>query len=226
MTYSQTHYYLTWGGNIGTPAQDIWQCGVRLIDDESAPGNFDLPSVAQVQALYDGALTTFHTNNVNAISSGATMTWAKVAKIGVDGKYIGDAVLYEGAVRAGAASSTIQASPQDALCVTLWSGSHLGEANYGRFYMPWSCPNVSSTTGRILSAATIATNAKTLLDSFSTAASNWHPLDSTEYVVAVMSKVGAGTSKVAKFVRVGDVKDTQRRRRNAIREVYSQQTLA
>ena len=44
--------------------------------------------------------------------------------------------------------------------------------------------------------------------------------------VVIMSSVGAGTTKVATTVRVGNVRDTQRRRRNGIPEAYQSAVLA
>lgn len=219
VTYASTHYYLTWGGRIGTPAQDVWQCGVRISDLDNSDAQYDMPNLAQLELLYEGALTTFHSAAATGISSGAVLEWVKVARIDPLGHYTQEPVIFEGDPVPGGVGGINASSPQDALVITLASGNTFGDANYGRFYLPWSALAVSTSTGKMV-VTNVLTQAQTFLNSLNAQVLNWNPLDNGDYQVVIMSEKGAGTTKPVRQVRVGDVKDTQRRRRNKLVETY------
>jgi len=218
--YAAEHLYLTWGGQIGSDGAgvDIWQTGLRLGYATGATTPV-LPGVGDLTTLWTGTLVPFHTNINIGISQGAILKWVKVALLDRSGSYIVDAETYEGTPTAGPVT-TDRGGVQDSLVLSLWSGGTLGQANYGRMYLPWNGIPVRHQDGRISSGA--AGNAATDGAAFIGDVNTWAATASAAGVeTLIMSKVGTGFRKAPVYVRVGDVMDTQRRRRNRIDETYS-----
>lgn len=224
MTYDRQSLYLTWGGAIGSAAGSLetWQTGVHLTNFETTVP--PMPTQAQLQSLLDGVLTTFHSDGSISLSGGALLSWARTALLDVTGDYVPvNPILAERTPLPGGAGLTSAASPQDSLCITLYSGSTFGHANYGRLFMPWWSTNVSTITGRVLTSG-LEIPCGALIDGINTWADGI--VGGSALRISIMSKIGSGTTKVPQFIRVGDVKDTQRRRRAQIREQYQQVPVA
>lgn len=219
MGYDRMSTLLTWGGKIGYQSPEIWQCGVHLALQPSTDGP-GLPTTPELVALLDGPLKTFHQTPALAIHGWASLEWVKAASLDDVGHYTTDPI-YTGAfpVINGPTTGLTSASPQDSMCITLWSGNTIGRGNYGRFYTPWSCANVDNNARlRPADATAIAEAGGTLIDGIN----SWAEAAlSPSARVVIMSRIGAGLSKRVQVVKCGDVKDTQRRRRNRLHEAYS-----
>ena len=213
---------ITANGYTTASALDQWQWGIHWADPSAVPTTtFALPTSAQLGTLFNGALKTFHQSADLAISKAANLKSIKAALIGPDGNYAAEPVLYEGTATPGTAPGTTDqpVPPQVALAVTLWSGQTLGTQNYGRFYLPMPCMPLDLTTAGFSAAtsAAICTATKTYITAVTTLL---RPLGGSNgnLSASIMPSDPSKTPKVAFYVRVGQLKDTQRRRRNALRE--------
>jgi hypothetical protein len=172
-------------------------------------------------------LTAFFNEMVTLLRSGTPDTdlWAnysqlhamEVQALNVDGTYLADAVRQDQTVQQGTSPGTL---PQSSVVVSLWSGSSIGRANHGRLYLPHTRFEMASNTPFAASTTTnaFATAAADFVGQVNTTAG----LVVTGSRITIMSKLGAGTTKDPAFVRVGNITDTQRRRRNRLGESYSQ----
>ncbi len=224
MSYDREHLYLTWGGSLGTSSgPEIWQNGVRIMAPvgDPTPG---MPDATSLQDVFDNGLSPLHSAATFVISNHAWLQWVKAVKIGTDGAYAGEPVSYSAtAVAGGSTVTSSRTGMQDSTVISLWSGLTLGKANYGRIYTPWSESTVDQNTGRVPSVTTdfqaaLAADMIGYINTWATGLPN-------PGLVAIMSKIGSGVSKYVNYVRVGDVRDTQRRRRDGIAETYSQVAL-
>ena len=213
---------ITAQGHTTASALDQWQWGIHWADPSAVPTTtFTLPTSVQLGTLFNGALKTFHQSADLALSKAANLKSIKAALIGPDGKYAAEPIIYEGAATPGTAPGTTDqpVPPQVALAVTLWSGATLGTQNYGRFFLPMPCMPLDLTTAGFsgATATAIATAAKTYITAVTTLL---RPLgaSNTNLSASIMPADASKTPKVAFYVRVGQLKDTQRRRRNALRE--------
>lgn len=126
--------------------------------------------------------------------------------------------------------------PQIALVATLTSDNQRGLAAKGRMYLPGVNAAISSTTGKISSSATnnIKGTLKTFLDAVNvgTGVSGKIILASKGRKVtgggvpAGDTVYAGGVSAWVTGIRIGDVYDTQRRRREQLAETYSTAVLA
>ncbi|HEV2928130.1 MAG TPA: hypothetical protein VGW74_05520 [Propionibacteriaceae bacterium] len=223
MVYDRQSAYLTWGGTTGTATggQETWQVGLHLAGPAPAAPAPTMPAAATLRGWLNDVYGPVHTDDNIRLAGGAICSWAKIVQLGTDGKYLDDPVLGEiTPTIAGYAGGDTAASVQDSMCVTLWSGSTRGAANFGRIYLPWWAAQVQNTNGRVASV-TCAGNVLTLA-TFFTATNAWAATAlGTGVAIRIMSKMELGTTKDPEFVRVGDVKDTQRRRRAQLAEQYS-----
>lgn len=217
MAYDRSFFRLTFGGRIAGGA-DIWVCGLNFAKRVDPQVDLDW-GLWHLDVVYQQLSNAYV---ASGISTGAVLEWCKIALVGQDGNYMRDPEDYVGAARPGNVA-TLASSPQDAFVVTLWSGMTTGKANYGRFYLPWSGHTVDRTTAKVGQAE------------ISTMLNAWHDAilsivlslgtDAGEPTLHLFNMSQVGPSKEVKFLRIGDVVDTQRRRRNAINETYQQLDL-
>jgi hypothetical protein len=218
MTYDRQSTYLTWGGTIGGSGIDGWQCGVHLTPP-AAGGSAMLPGQSMLDTLLNGAIKTFHTSAGAAIALPCLLTWAKAALLGLDGKYLLESTYSTVTPAPGAKAAPYTGGPQLSGVVTLWSGGTLGQANYGRFYVPWWEAAVDSSA-RVIAPAIADFQAAALV--LVNGINSWSVANlGAGYRIRIMSKLGGGTTKDATKLRVGNVKDTQQRRRRQLTETYT-----
>jgi hypothetical protein len=109
--------------------------------------------------------------------------------------------------------------PACSIVLSLRSGFTLNYANYGRMYLPHTILAQQSghATASSSDTATVVGRAATFVELVNAKA---HGMSHQSQVVNQSSKGSGHTKRVAE-VMIGNVTDTQRRRRNAIRESYS-----
>lgn len=148
-------------------------------------------------------------------SQGNAFSWKeiRVSAINADGTVVNGASV--GTFTSGLVGSSVQTMPPQVAIVSSQVTGGRGPRNRGRLYIPAHAPGVS--TGIVVSAAqqTIVNNAaKTAILAFN---------GITGIRCAVVSRTHATYSDVV-LVKVGNQLDTQRRRREGVKEVYT--TLA
>jgi hypothetical protein len=120
---------------------------------------------------------------------------------------------------------------QITLAVTMTSQIQRGLASKGRMYLPSTTFGVDSATGKLTSGTmtAIGNTMKTFFDSINTLTSDYLILASHGHGVktggVITSYTGALNAEVT-GCRIGDVYDTQRRRRDDLIETYTARTLA
>lgn len=234
------HYLLAWGGPFFATEQ--WSCSLRF----SIGSTMSVPGFPQGE-LVDWAASvltevrdkvkTFHVG-ANGLSNQATLAWVKFNLINAEGHYgsqvsnTADVLPVQtpsGQITGGAAGSWLP--PQLALAVTLKSDLRSGRGAFGRVFLPPQSYNMQSGSPYIeaASCSTIATAFQTFVQSLN----NWSGLDPGFPEVAILSREripdpedptplphADPETTVVTSVRVGNVYDTIRRRRNQLRETY------
>lgn len=221
------HYRVTGTGILGTDAApfDEFSFGISL-SKQGEPFLIREDTATLAETLYPrfatlvGALCTSQVrlDRVRVTSVNADGLTA----VNVDGAYIqGDSV------STGARGTGTENRPgQIALAVTLQSAAD-GPTGRGRFFVPIPSA-VMNSGGRVSSAAvgTIADAVKTFIDGVNTDVA---ALTTSEVVVASGGSPARSIPPALRPVTsilVGDVLDTQRRRRNAMVEAYTERALA
>lgn len=208
------HTLVTFGGSLrakGTQ-NDVWQCGVRGFDTNL--GQVPVPQ-DRLQDLTNALLPRIATwfSSIGArIPATTLLLWCKAANIDGAGHYTGDAAVTNGSTAGNQGTQTL---PNQCSLVYTWdSGVTLGKARTGRIYPPNTAIPLGGgdaiSTGSADEAATAALNLLTQL-TYSNAGLVFQP--------CIVSS--SGTVRDITSVRVGDMIDVQRRRRNAVRETYS-----
>lgn len=214
------HTLVAFGGGLtnGTTDDEIWQCGVRICKNDGS-GNPDGP--LDSPAAYMGAIATplgdWFGDDDNQMSSASDLQWLKVNNIAADGKYSSSGATnqhdYETPV-AGAVASHVPS-----MLTLAWSWTTAiarGPGHTGRIFPPVSLP--SQTSNELTSTVTgfMKAAAAALLDVIF----NESGAGDTSVVPVVASRVNA-TNTAVTGIRVGSVIDVQRRRKNALLEVYN-----
>jgi hypothetical protein len=203
---------------------EIWRTGFF---QGFADADAGAPSDASVTAVM-GAWQTFFTSSTSHISNSWQCTGVKQSLLSTtDGKLVDDNVVekfYTTALNGNEGGGSLP--PQVSLVAQLGTALPHGLGSKGRMYLPGIRTPVG-TDGKIgnTEAGQVATNLKTFFD-----AVNAHA-DSVGHVINAskgsgllfdFNKINVPVTKV----RVGNVYDTQRRRRNALAEVYQTAVLA
>lgn len=228
MAFPQNVLKLTWGGSLAA-GQDIWSCGTYL-DASIGDGNNFTPEqwagVANILTPYAAAVRQMHIDADTRIPSGVRLEWVKLALLGPNGNYIAEAheYIYPSPVSGGGGSAYI---PQVACVVTLVSEKYKDPGKYNRFYLP--VENTSSTGGYKMTAAQtqgVAASAAAFIEALDTTYTyeqGGNTLTST--VTPVVASKSWNQLMPVVSLRVGDVLDTQRRRRNKVYENYTEQVV-
>jgi hypothetical protein len=204
-----------------------WSTGF-YIGNESADA--DLPT----QQLADDIRTAWQTYFVTSSSYFAntfTSTLVKCSSMGTDGKSSAEDTIYSTFTGNASGARTENFPPQVALVATLVSAKARGVGAKGRMYLPGVVAPVDGT-GHIngTTQAGILANLDTFLTAVnaSTATSNVIVLASQGSLNPDGTPKVGGSAPITKAVtaiRLGNVYDTQRRRRNGLAEAYQSSTL-
>lgn len=213
MAYANQHLLLQFSGTL--PGGEVWSCGIRNQAVTGTPSQTILQTVATgASALW----STFHAVVNNAFGAGVVYDLVTARVISPAGVTVAQAEASPGTPTAGA--SAANKPNQCAVVVTLVS-TLAGRQGRGRMYLP-ALGGTITTAGRLGTTQrdSIADTAATLVDGLS-------DLSEANYVasrMAVQSQVGPTASQVV-TIRVGDVWDTQRRRRDGMVESYTSRSV-
>ena len=224
MSYDRPSFYLTFGGILFPLASgnEQWQTGVKFttapsfdIDDyKFALTNISIADILEdcTQLIQGQKGTGLGWPNVTTVS------WAKLAILDTEGRYATDPILAEQAP-VGGSFGAFPYPVQLAAVVSLWSGETFGRANRGRSYLPppdqwWKSYTVNDPRPTAALSNSIRDHYKTWLHDVAGEVSTV-PMP---VFPAIMSKLGAGTTKPVAHIGVGRVIDTMRSRRQALDE--------
>lgn len=221
------HYRLTWGGTAWST--EIWSMGLNMVQPEPE----SLPAMSEHCADVIGDVATavkawWGVSGGNGAGSVYKLEWVKFNAVGSDGKQHTNPTVQ------AAVSPTITPSafsplggsalPQVALALSMGTGLRGKRGVRGRVYLPPANFTMVSGSSPYIDPAqisSVATKFKNFLDDLN----NWPGFDGTAPEVHVVSTVAPISHKVTS-VRIGNVYDTQRSRRSAIKETYTELALA
>lgn len=214
---------------------EIWSCGLRIITDDSAattqqwvdalepnePGG--IPTLLQE---VDPMIREWFQRTQTSASVEAKLNWIEWNAIGPDGKYADPGNPHRLDIPSGetpSGASTIPTWPQLATVVTLRSAVERGRGTHGRIYVPTGV--AAAANGRIGAgvAQNMADSAAQLFEEIATLQSLALAGEPRVGIVSAGDGPNApaqGPSRIVTRVQVGNVMDTQRRRRNQLAEVY------
>lgn len=224
MPYPNHHYLLQFGGDLAP--DEIWSNSIRLSIVGGVVTNLSTAQEAALLPTIKGYLTTWMGTSTAGWSNRTKLRYIKLNHVDPDGHYFSttetNAAYYDvEPYVTGAASSPF---PNATSMVLSWRTEALrGRASKGRIFLPAPSLAVDITTGRWSSNNTQqpALAAKTFLNALRADAT----LATIGLVPVVASKLGTGTIREITGVRVGNVPDVMRSRRNQQREAYYATTL-
>lgn len=202
--------------------QEIWSTGFHLGRELTDATSITPTGVSDIA----NAWKTFFEKTDSYVSGYYEFTQCKVAMLNNDGKTMPDTAQYyspPALVKGGAGNSGNP--PQIALVATLMNSLPRGLATKGRMFLPGISPAVNAT-GHLDTfwVESIATNLKAFFDTvYNDADLPGNP---------VLASVGRGPLNMDGAIRnisaikIGNVYDTQRRRRNALSEAYITKAVA
>nr|CRY96074.1 hypothetical protein [uncultured prokaryote] len=184
-------------------------------------------SVTAYEALLDWATAVvalnagdiFPTEVLDIMSTAVTITSVRIGAYTADGELVQAAEVNATDLPTG--SSTPTNPGQSALVVSLLSGRP-GRSYNGRLFLPCLAPALNTLTLRI--GGSVARDVAAGMAAWLTDVADASGETGAYGPVIVSHKLG--TSVGVSSVRVGDVVDTQRRRRDAVKENYSTAPIA
>lgn len=223
-TYNEPFLKLTFGGTQAS-GQDIWTCGINLSiqNDELipiAPTNAVVAFENYIEDV-DVDIVDIFSNYISAsdmdVPTSATLDYIKLAVIDTDGQYIVDAHIWEPVDVTGGISRAY--IPQVSLVMTLQSDKRVDPGKYGRFYLPTVVPSQVSgyRPTKTQEKATLTAN---LLAALNRRVGGGLADVRVQPAAVTSASNFSGSYRPFTQVKVGNVFDTQRRRRNKIGETY------
>lgn len=216
----QPHLLLTFGGTLGT-SDEVFQCGIRFIKRAGLIGPDPVtPNASDAGELLNDSVNKisdwWNSNDVE-VGGNAVLRWAKCAAIGGDGRYLYDTDPkvhdYDPGVPAGGATRAYPFQVSKAL--SFKTDRNRGRATNGRIFLPSPANLVDTNTGLITVSQTEVDHHAAFIEDLKTSG-----IDS-ETTPAVVSSSNEEWALITR-VRVGNVLDTQRRRRAQLPETYLQ----
>ena len=211
----------------GSPDGEVWSNSFRFSQRLQAsmtptPGRNDITDAETLQAVAD-EVAALQTGNVYptplraGLSAALSIYGIRVNAISDSGTLVAAAEHVKATPAAGQGTATRPL--QVACCLTLNSGAAYGRHYRGRVYLPaLAGPAISSATLRVspTDRGNLAGALATLLSEVA-AVINGHVTGVLPYVPVVYSR-SQGQLLAVQNISVGDVLDTQRRRRDSLRE--------
>lgn len=220
MAYPYNFIKVTFGGEL-QDTEEIWACGFHLakrtenisVEEFETKGPTDITLIAN-------EIKSFYSTTANLTPTTMRLDWVKLALIGTNGRYQTAPVEYTYSPRSGGGSAQ-GFIPSTAAVITLMADKYKDPGKYNRFYIPICAPSATSqykmTNAHIESLAT-------------TAAEMVRDINLGTTIGGSELNVTAVSQRVTSYlpihsVKVGNVIDVQRRRRNKLVEVYNTQLV-
>jgi len=218
MAYATEHLSVDWIFRIeGTDEIAMTGCSISNplgYDAEAALLDYD--PITHGNTLYAAMITLLEITSINWADY-SLLTDVRVAAHSTTGSQLGDPQVFSPASPTDGDNATVL--PQATVVLSLRTPATLGQANYGRMYLPHTYGAMTTNTPFMSTTITnaIATAGAAFVDEVNGVFQSITP----NGLVSNLSFVGSGTTKEVTRVAVGSVNDTQRRRRNQLPEVYS-----
>jgi hypothetical protein len=204
-------------------AAEEWSTGFFVGDEDD-------DATAPTQAFVDDVATywqTFFTASNSKISNRYQTTEVKAALLNADGSTDIDSVVHHTYGTAISGVYTVNHNvPQASLVVTLTSANLRGLASKGRMYLPGYAPSIG-TDGKI--SGTDIGLVSTTFQTFMNAVNGSFNIPGAVILASKGRPTAvpplAGPSKTVTGYKIGNVYDTQRRRRNQLVETYTSGTI-
>lgn len=221
------HLRLQFGGTYYGTEQ--WTCGLHMTS--SAPfANLKTIARENLTRVRDKVTAQWTTGGLG-FSPQAKLDFIKFNAINSEGLYDDDAqansATVVGAPLNPGITGTVNSAlaPQLSIVVSFGTAKRTGPAARGRIYVPAVGLTMASTNSPFIQTSAVQAIA-TRWAAFLGDVSDWPGFDvPTMPVFANVSNIDAASQEIT-TVRVGNVYDTQRRRRNAFREAYSSAAVA
>lgn len=202
--------------------QEIWSTGFHLGSENAEAQPITPQGVADVA----GAFGTFFSLASSKVHSEYTFDQCKMHVVGVDGKTIADTAEYYSpptVIRGGYSGPSFP--PQIALVATLANSLPRGLATKGRMFLP-GITTSPDNTGHIPGATVDAVAVN--LQAFFNTVFNDADLPGNPVLISTgnSAQLRPGAVRNVTQIRIGNVFDTQRRRRNALAEQYTIKPVA
>lgn len=197
--------------------EEIWNTGFYM---GAAGADAGLPTELAAQRI-NSFWQTFFQGSQNKISNQYLTYTVKVARLNTNGTTEADSVKYYDATTpyAGNSSGTSW-PPQIALVGTLVTAAARGLGSKGRMYLPGIQAALDTNAKiSITDRGNLATNLAAMFNGINADADVPGTVITASF--GRVSPATVGVNEVVTGVRVGNVYDTQRRRRNALVESYS-----
>ena len=216
MAYEKDFTTLTMAGTLAG-GNEIWSCGLHLdsIVNPVDPSDWEAVYSARAEEYADAVSAFFGDADV-MVPSDVKLTEVRLAHRGTDGATIGEPIIK--LVNVSGGLNTVYA-PQNALVNTLVSPKPRAPGRYNRFYLPVGLTTFGDSyklNGTAQNA--YAARLQEFIEELNTIGGQDSP-DNLQFV-SVVSNAGTGWTQGVTSVMVGQIIDTQQRRRNALVESY------
>lgn len=217
MAYPYTFWKLTFGGDL-LDTEEEWACGFHIARESSDLNQADLAGLGEASITsIANRISNFYKNSGSKTPFNMRLRWVKIAAIGTNGKYLGAPAEFIFDIPQNGSSSA-DFVPSTATVITLTANKFKDPGKYNRFYLP-TVPG------------TDATHYKKTTEETDSLAEN--AADMVQYINAETLGIFSGVKvravsqrtdiyRAIETIRVGNIVDVQRRRRNALIEQYSE----
>jgi len=225
VAYDRQFLKVTWGFSI-VNTDEIALTSLNFSD----PAAVDYNAVAALAEINMPVVGPLVLARMATLMASASIRWAdysrlnyvRIAAVTVPGTEFDPAKLFEDTTPAAGTAGDVPA--QASIVLSTRSGSSTGGANFGRMYLPHSAwaQVTASPFGDTPDVSAFATAAQTFVSGVT---SDLDAVVTATVVPTIMTQTVGGASKRINQIALGNVTDTQRRRRNQLPETYQFRTI-
>lgn len=219
MAYAHQILKVTFGGTLFN-GKEIWSNGINM-GHEDKDVDLDTFMTSKEAYLNDIAahVRDWFTDTRSGISNVAKLEWVKIAVVGTDGKYVGDPLIFDFATPYTGPFERSSLPAQCTVALSMKTEIRRGPGRDGRIYPPVS-GEVDKANGTDLVPDQKMEGFKDFIEGLNLV--GLRDLSNDFYVIVASTGGKSGVPLNAKVtsVRVGNVIDTMRSRRNAFKEFY------